>query len=78
MSLRSGKQVGSDPQPSKSHSNEVEEEEQSTPTARVETPLPQASKAPKPFNSANKGKEVPILINFNVVHPNVPFPRRFM
>ncbi|MBT0984495.1 hypothetical protein KJ032_25915, partial [Salmonella enterica subsp. enterica serovar Typhimurium] len=23
-------------------------------------------------------KEVPILINYNVVPPNVPFPRRFM
>ncbi|KAM2964942.1 hypothetical protein FF2_022681 [Malus domestica] len=83
MSLRSGKQVGSDPQPSNSRSNEVEEliieeEEQSTPTARVETSLSQASKAPKPSNSANKGKEVPILINSNVVPPNVPFPHRFM
>ncbi|CAN6677781.1 unnamed protein product [Malus baccata var. baccata] len=67
ISLRSGNQVGSDPQPSNSRSNEVEEliieeEEQSTPTERVETPLPQAPKAPKPSNSANK----------------VPFPRRFM
>ncbi|XP_070682428.1 uncharacterized protein [Malus domestica] len=58
MSLRSGKQVGSDPQPSNSHSNEVEEliieeKEQSTPTARAETSLPQAPKAPKPSNSAN-------------------------
>ena len=83
MSLRSGKQVGSDPQPSNSRSNEVEEliieeEEQSNPTERVETPLPHAPKAPKPSNSANKGKEVPILINSNVVPPNVPFPRRFM
>ncbi|CAN6575527.1 unnamed protein product [Malus baccata var. baccata] len=83
ISLRSGKQVGSDPQPSNSRSNEVEEliieeEEQSTPTERVETPLPQAPKAPKPSNSANKGKEVPILINSNIVPPNVPFPRRFM
>ncbi|CAN6716373.1 unnamed protein product [Malus baccata var. baccata] len=83
ISLRSGKQVGSDPQPSKSRSNEVEEliieeNEQSTPTERVETPLPQALNAPKPSNSANKGKEVPILINSNVVPPNVPFPRRFM
>ncbi|KAM1537686.1 hypothetical protein PS1_002599 [Malus domestica] len=83
MSLRSGKQVGFNPQPSNSHSNEVEEliieeEEQSTPTERVETPLPQAPKAPKSSNSANKGKEVPILINSNVVPPNVPFPRRFM
>ncbi|KAM1216936.1 hypothetical protein ACFX2J_013166 [Malus domestica] len=83
MSLRSGKQVGSDPQPSKSRSNEVEEliieeNEQSIPTERVETPLPQAPNAPKPSNSANKGKEVPILINSNVVPPNVPFPHRFM
>ncbi|KAM1590792.1 hypothetical protein ACFX1Z_034512 [Malus domestica] len=38
----------------------------------------QAPKAHKPSNSANKGKEVPILINSNVVPPNVPFPRRFM
>ncbi|CAN6677958.1 unnamed protein product [Malus baccata var. baccata] len=83
ISLRSGKQVGSDPQPSNSCSNEVEEliieeEEQSTPMARVETSLPQAPKAHKPSNSTNKGKEVPILINSNVVPPNVPFPRRFM
>ncbi|CAN6725282.1 unnamed protein product [Malus baccata var. baccata] len=56
----------------------IEEEGQSTPTARVETSLPQAPKASKPSNSANKGKEVPILINSNVVPPNVPFPRRFM
>ncbi|KAM1885053.1 hypothetical protein ACFX14_037781 [Malus domestica] len=46
--------------------------------ARVERPLTQASKAPKPFNSANKGNEVPILINSKVVPPNVPFPYRFM
>ncbi|CAN6544145.1 unnamed protein product [Malus baccata var. baccata] len=83
MGLRSGKQVGSDPQPSNSGSNEVEEliieeEEQNTPTARVETRLSQAPKAPKPSNSSNKRKEVPILINSNVVPPNVPFPRRFM
>ncbi|KAM1321565.1 hypothetical protein ACFX2F_014626 [Malus domestica] len=83
MSLRSGKQVGSDPQPSNSRPNKVEEliieeEEQSTPTKRVETSLPQAPKAPKPSNSANKGKEVPILINSNVIPLNVPFPRRFM
>ncbi|CAN6678287.1 unnamed protein product [Malus baccata var. baccata] len=83
ISLQSGKQVGFDPQPSNSSSNEVEEliieeEEQNTPMKRVETPLLQAPKAPKPSNSANKGKEVPILINSNVVPPNVPFPRRFM
>ncbi|KAM1624518.1 hypothetical protein ACFX2K_022689 [Malus domestica] len=83
MSLRSGKQVEFDPQPSNSRFNEVEkliieEEEQSTPTKRVETSLPQALKALKPSKLANKGKKVPILINSNVVPPNVPFPRRFM
>ncbi|CAN6690971.1 unnamed protein product [Malus baccata var. baccata] len=83
ISLRSGKQVGSDPQPSNSRSNEVkeliiEEEEQSTPTEKVETPLLQTPKVPKPSNSANKGKEIPILINSNIVPPNVSFPRRFM
>ncbi|CAN6697997.1 unnamed protein product [Malus baccata var. baccata] len=83
MSLRSGKQVGSNPQPSNSRSNKVEEliieeEEQSTPTERVETSLPQTPKPPKPSNSANKGKKVPILINSNLIPPNAPFPRRFM
>ncbi|KAM2340076.1 hypothetical protein ACFX1X_019586 [Malus domestica] len=38
----------------------------------------QVLNALKPSNSANKGKEFPILINSNVVPPNVPFPRRFM
>ncbi|XP_068315023.1 uncharacterized protein [Pyrus communis] len=60
VSLRSGKQVGSDPRPPTSHSNEeeelrIEEEEQSSFTAKVETPLPQASCDPKPSNSPNKG-----------------------
>ncbi|CAN6566295.1 unnamed protein product [Malus baccata var. baccata] len=80
MSLRNGKQVGSDPQPSKTHSNKVEEliiekEEQSTPTTRVEPPLPQPSNQ---SNLANKRKEVAIWINSNAVPPNVPFPHRFM
>ncbi|CAN6542537.1 unnamed protein product [Malus baccata var. baccata] len=66
MSLRSGKQVGFDPQPSKSHSNEVEEliieeNEQSTPTERVETPLPQAPNAHKPSNSTNKGASINVM-----------------
>ncbi|CAN6566290.1 unnamed protein product [Malus baccata var. baccata] len=76
MSLRSGKQVGFDPQPSKSRFNE--RRSKAPPQKRVETPLPQAPNAHKPSNSANKGKKVPILIKSNVVPPNVPFPRRFM
>ncbi|KAM1151883.1 hypothetical protein ACFX19_035156 [Malus domestica] len=45
ITLRSGKQVRTDPQPSKSSQKEdekllIEEEEQAKPTARVEQPLP--------------------------------------
>ncbi|KAM0978837.1 hypothetical protein ACFX2C_014766 [Malus domestica] len=81
--LRSGKQVGTAPQPSKSAPNEVEEliieeEEQSMPTAREELSLPQTPMAPKPSNLSKSGKEVPNMINSNVMPPNVPFPRRFM
>ncbi|KAM1482723.1 hypothetical protein ACFXTO_035007 [Malus domestica] len=70
MSLRSGKQVGSDPQPSNSRSNEVEEliieeEEQSTPTARVETSLP--------FMQSKKEEvEKDILETFRKVQVNIP------
>ncbi|CAN6579303.1 unnamed protein product [Malus baccata var. baccata] len=59
ITLRSGKQVGSDPQPSKSRSNEVEEliieeEEQGKATARVDTPMPQALSGPKLSNSSKE------------------------
>ncbi|RXI03356.1 hypothetical protein DVH24_004008 [Malus domestica] len=37
-----------------------------------------APNALKPSNSANKGKEVPILVNTNHIPPNVPFPSRFL
>ncbi|CAN6716177.1 unnamed protein product [Malus baccata var. baccata] len=59
----------------------IEEEEQSTPTARVETPLPQAPKALKPSNSANKERfmqskkeeaEKDILETFRKVQVNIP------
>ncbi|KAM1375705.1 hypothetical protein TB1_036888 [Malus domestica] len=80
--LRSGKQVGTAPQPSKSVPNEVEEmiiekEEQSMPTAREELPLPQAPMAPKPSNLSNKGKNVSNSIPTNDFPLNVPFPSRF-
>ncbi|CAN6698096.1 unnamed protein product [Malus baccata var. baccata] len=80
ITLRSGKHVGSEPQPSKSRSNEVEElkieeDDQAKATARVEAPLPQP---PKHSNSANKGKEGPFQVNSNVIPPNVPFPSRFL
>ncbi|KAM2442323.1 hypothetical protein PS1_023440 [Malus domestica] len=81
--LRSGKEVGTDPQPSKSAQKEdeklkFEEEDQAKATARKEAPLPQPPTSPKPSNPSKSGKEVPIVINSNVVPPNVPFPRRFM
>ncbi|CAN6695197.1 unnamed protein product [Malus baccata var. baccata] len=80
--LRSGKQVGTAPQPSKSAPNEVEEliieeEEQSMPTAREELSLLQATMAPKPSNLSNKGKNVSNSIPTNDFPLNVPFPSRF-
>ncbi|KAM2501779.1 hypothetical protein ACFX1W_032422 [Malus domestica] len=82
ITLRSGKEVGTAPQPSKSAPNEVEEmiieeEEQGMPTTRKEVPLPQAPMAPKPFNLSNKGKNVSNSIPTNYFPLNVPFPSRF-
>ncbi|KAM1774919.1 hypothetical protein ACFX12_044235 [Malus domestica] len=45
--------------------------------AKVETPLPQASIAPKLSNLSNKGKNVSNSIPTNVFPLNVPFPSRF-
>ncbi|KAB2631094.1 S ribonuclease [Pyrus ussuriensis x Pyrus communis] len=70
--LRSDKEVGTDPQPSKSNHKE---EEYTQPTARVETPLPEAPIAPTPSNSS---KVVPNLISSNPIPPNIPIPCRFM
>ncbi|CAN6544134.1 unnamed protein product [Malus baccata var. baccata] len=81
--LRSGKEVGAGPQPSTSGLKEdeklqFEEEDTSPPTAKVNTPLPQASIGPNLSNSANKGKNVSNSIPTNVFPSNVPFPSRFM
>ncbi|KAM2342889.1 hypothetical protein ACFX1X_015233 [Malus domestica] len=80
--LRSGKQVGTAPPPSKSAPNKVEEviieeEEQGLATARKEVPLPQVSMAPKPSNLPNKGTTVSNSIPTNDFPLNVPFPSRF-
>ncbi|CAN6573189.1 unnamed protein product [Malus baccata var. baccata] len=80
ITLRSGKEVGTEPQPSKSAPKEdeklqIEEKDQAKATARVETPLPQP---PKHSNSATIGKKGPIQVNSNVIPPNVPFPSRFL
>ncbi|CAN6583449.1 unnamed protein product [Malus baccata var. baccata] len=80
ITLRSGKEVGTEPQPSKSTPKEdekfqIEEEDQAKATARIEQSLPQP---PKHSNSATIGKEGPIQVNSNVIPPNVPFPSRFL
>ncbi|KAM1804286.1 hypothetical protein ACFX12_030168 [Malus domestica] len=82
ITLRSGKHVGSEPQHSKSCSNEaeelmIEEEEQKPPTAKVETPLPQALCDPKSSNLSNRGKNMSNPVPTNVFPSNVPFPNRF-
>ncbi|CAN6698043.1 unnamed protein product [Malus baccata var. baccata] len=80
--LRSGKQVGTAPPPSKSAPNKVEEviieeEEQGLATARKEVPMPQVSMAPKPSNLPNKGTNVSNSMPTNDFPLNVPFPSRF-
>ncbi|CAN6712666.1 unnamed protein product [Malus baccata var. baccata] len=78
ITLRSGKQVGTEPQASKSSQKEdekllFEEEPQTSPTARMEQPLPQPSCISNPYNSAkvssnpNSSSSIP---------RNVPFPSR--
>ncbi|CAN6581623.1 unnamed protein product [Malus baccata var. baccata] len=80
--LRSGKQVGTAPLPSKSAPNKmeeviIEEEEQGLATVRKEVHLPQVSMAPKPSNLPNKGTTVSNSIPTNDFPLNVPFPSRF-
>ncbi|KAM1216918.1 hypothetical protein ACFX2J_013148 [Malus domestica] len=80
ITLRSGKEVGTEPKPSKSGPKEdeklkIEEEDQAKATARIEQSLPQP---PKYSNSANTGKKGPIPVNSNVIPPDVPFPSRFL
>ncbi|KAM2262397.1 hypothetical protein ACFXTI_043858 [Malus domestica] len=78
ITLRSGKQVETEPQASKSSHKEdeklqFEEETQATPTARMEQPLPQPSCISNPSNSTkvsanpNSPSSIPL---------NVPFPSR--
>ncbi|KAM1345181.1 hypothetical protein ACFX2H_034389 [Malus domestica] len=82
MHLRSGKQVGSDLNPSKPRSNEeeelrIEEEEQRPLTAKVEPNVPQVPSDPNSSNSSNKGKNVSSSVSTNDFPANVPFPSRF-
>ncbi|KAM1255941.1 hypothetical protein ACFX2G_030716 [Malus domestica] len=82
MHLRSGKQVGSDLNPSKPRSYEeeelrIEEEEQRPLTAKVEPNVPQVPSDPNSSNSSNKGKNVSSSVSTNDFPANVPFPSRF-
>ncbi|KAM1647941.1 hypothetical protein COP1_009288 [Malus domestica] len=78
ITLRSGKQVGTEPQASKTSHEEdeklqFEENTQATPTARREPPLPQPSCTSNPYNSA---KVSSIPISPSSLPLNVPFPGR--
>ncbi|CAN6562575.1 unnamed protein product [Malus baccata var. baccata] len=78
ITLRSGKQVGTEPQASKSSQKEdekllFEEEPQTSPTARMEHPLPQPSCTSNLYNSAKKEEnEKDILETFRKVQVNIP------
>ncbi|KAM1948580.1 hypothetical protein ACFX15_008749 [Malus domestica] len=74
ITSQSGKEVGFDPNPSKSNQKEdenmqFEDKEQSLPSARIKQSLPQPPTHP---NSTSNSKTT------NSIPPNAPFPRRFM
>ena len=80
ITLRSGKELGNHPKPSKQGLNEEEkllqeEEQGAKATAREAKTLPQPSSAPKPSQTtmvspnSNLSSSIPL---------NVPFPSRFM
>ncbi|CAN6586212.1 unnamed protein product [Malus baccata var. baccata] len=78
ITLRSGKQVGTEPQASKSSQKEdekllFEEEPQATPTARMEQPLPQPSCTSTLYNSAKVSSNP---TSSSSIPLNVPFPSR--
>ncbi|CAN6700798.1 unnamed protein product [Malus baccata var. baccata] len=80
ITLRSGKEVGTEPQPFKSALKEdeklqIEEEEQAKATARIEQSLPHPPNASNPSTIGKKGS---IPIKSNVIPPDVPFPSRFL
>ncbi|CAN6570905.1 unnamed protein product [Malus baccata var. baccata] len=82
ITLRSGKEVGAGSSSKTGHKEDemlqMEEEESSQPTAKVEVPLPQVSMAPKPSNLSNKGKNVLNSVPTNVFPSNAPFPSKFL
>ncbi|CAN6716275.1 unnamed protein product [Malus baccata var. baccata] len=81
ITLRSGKQVGTEPQASKSSQKEdekllFEEEPQTLPTARMEHPLPQPSCNSKPYNSAKVSENVSAVLQ-RKLHPKCKDPGSF-
>ncbi|XP_070664559.1 uncharacterized protein [Malus domestica] len=70
ITLRSGKEVRN----KEDEKIQIEEEEQTYPTARVASPMPQPSKTSHP---STPGKIVPNVVISNTNPPNIPFPRRF-
>ncbi|KAM1084626.1 hypothetical protein ACFX19_023307 [Malus domestica] len=83
ITLRNGKEVGTDPQPLKSAQTEdeklqQEEDVQNTPTVRKETTLPCTHTLPNPSNMSTTSKKGSNSVNSNFIPPNAPFPRRFM
>ncbi|CAN6567537.1 unnamed protein product [Malus baccata var. baccata] len=70
ITLRSGKEVRN----KEDEKIQLEKEENTYPTARVPSPMPQPSKTSHPSTS---GKCVPNVVISNTNLPNVPFPRRF-
>ncbi|CAN6707332.1 unnamed protein product [Malus baccata var. baccata] len=78
ITLRSGKQVGTEPQASKSSQKEdekllFEEEPKTSPTARMEHPLPQPPCNSNPYNSAKVSSNP---TSSSSIPLNVPFPSR--
>ncbi|XP_070664544.1 uncharacterized protein [Malus domestica] len=82
ITLRSGKEVEAGSSSKTGHKEDemlqMEENEASPPTAKIETSLPQVPIAPTPLNLSNKGKNVSNSGSTNVIPLNIPFPRRFM
>ncbi|KAM1861411.1 hypothetical protein ACFX13_013480 [Malus domestica] len=71
ITLRSGKEVRN----KEDEKIQLEEDENTYPTARVPSPMPQLSKTSHPSTS---GKNVPNVVISNTNLPNVPFPSRFL
>ncbi|KAM1987139.1 hypothetical protein ACFX15_034442 [Malus domestica] len=71
ITLRSGKEVRN----KEDEKIQLEEDENTYPTARVPLPMPQPSKTSHP---STLGKNVPNVVISNTNLPNVPFPSRFL